>query len=80
MAVFSARTLNYLRGAAHMVRFDRPTTPDIVNKGGFRLPSSEGIADKGKVQLGGQGPVFRASQIADKAKVRLGGQSPNFRK
>ena len=36
------------------------------------------IADKGKVRIGGQGPLFRPS-IADAGKVRLGGQGPVFR-
>jgi len=37
------------------------------------------IADAGKVQLGGQSPMFLLPDlIADAGLVRLGGQSPIF--
>ena len=51
---------------------------DSSNKNAVRL-SSERINDKGKVQLGGFGPVFRAPSVADKGKVQLGGFGPIFR-
>lgn len=44
----------------------------------IRLPSIR-LADKGNVQLGGQGPAFRKASIKDVGNVRLGGQGPIFR-
>ena len=44
----------------------------------IRLPSIR-LADRGNVQLGGQGPAFRKASIKDIGNVRLGGQGPIFR-
>ncbi len=47
------------------------------NKGSLFPPML--IADAGKVQLGGQSPMFLAPDlITDAGLVRLGGQSPIF--
>ena len=61
-----------------MKQFSKITVSNPPTKEVFRLPS-EGMIDKSKVQLGGQGPIFRKSSIEDKGKVRLGGQGPIFR-
>lgn len=37
------------------------------------------VVDSGKVQLGGQGPIFRKPDVTDTGKVRPGGQGPLFR-
>ena len=54
------------------------TSFTAVTQPTIRLPSIR-LADKGSVQLGGQGPAFRKASVKDVGNVRLGGQGPIFR-